>query len=95
MRAPDGFAYSSALTADSSTFTLVGGAYCIDAVGSWNSGTLTLKRLGPDGFTYITAATALGADGTSGSIALPPGTYKFVAVTVAAISASISRIPGE
>lgn len=95
MRAPDGFSFTSATAADSNTFPLDGGAYCMDIVASWGGGSITLKRLGPDGLTYLTAATALSADGTSGSIALPKGTYKFVVATAAGIWASISRIPGE
>lgn len=95
MRAPDGFSFDSLTAADSDEFELVGGAYAVDAIASWGGGNIALKRLGPDGNTYITAATALSADGTSGSIALPPGTYKFVVTTAAGLWVSISRIPGE
>lgn len=95
MRAPDGFSYSSLGNANSDSFKLVGGAYAMDAIASWGGGSLTLQRLGPDGATFITAATALTADGTTGSLALPPGTYRILATTAAGIWVSISRIPGE
>lgn len=95
MRAQDGFSYHTLTAADSDTFTLAGGAYVMDVVASWGGGSVTLKRLGPDGTTYLTAATALSADGTSGSLVLPAGTYKFVAATAANIYAAISRVPGE
>lgn len=95
MRAHDSFNYSSPTTADSDVFTLLGGAYVLDAVANFNSGTITLQRLGPDGATYITAATALSASGTSGSLALPPGKYKIAAASASALSVSVIRIPAE
>lgn len=76
-------------------FVLQGGVYCLDAIATWGGGSLTLTRLGPDGSTYMTAATALTADGSSGAIALPPGTYKFTIATATAVYASLTRIPGE
>jgi hypothetical protein len=54
-----------------------------------------LQRLGPDGATFITAATALSANGTSGSIALPPGVYKLAVASASALSVSVIRIPAE
>lgn len=95
MRSQEGFSYSSLGTANSDNFKLQGGAYVMDAIATWSSGSLTLQRLGPDGATFITAATALSADGTTGSIALPPGTYRISATTATGIWASIARIPGE
>ena len=95
MRALDGFSYSSLGVANSDEFVLAGGAYAMDAIATWNAGSLTLQRLGPDGNTFINAATALSADGTTGSIALPPGTYRIAASAATGIWASVTRIPGE
>lgn len=95
MRAHDSFNYSSPTAADSANFALQGGAYVLDAVANFNSGSITLQRLGPDGATFITAATALSAAGTSGSIALPPGVYKIAVASATALSVSVIRIPAE
>src|SRR5262245_35114300 len=84
------------ISATPAAFQLMGGAYVIDVIATWNStGTVTLQRLGPDGNTYITAATALSADGTSGSIALPAGTYRLAIATATAVFAAVLPIPGE
>ncbi len=95
MHATDGFSWVSPTATSSGTFTLDGGAYIMDAVAAWNSGSITLQRLGPDGSTYITAATALSADGTSGGIVLSKGTYKFLVASASALSVSVVRVPGE
>jgi len=95
MRATDGFAYSSPTAANSATFQLVGGVYVVDAVANFNSGSITLQRLGPDGSTYITAVTALTANGTSGGVPLPAGTYQIAVASASALSVSVTRVPGE
>jgi len=95
MRAQEGFKHSALGATSSDPFVLVGGAYAMDAIATWSAGSITLQRLGPDGATYITAATALSADGTTGALALPPGTYKIAVVTATGVWVSISRIPGE
>lgn len=95
MRASESFAYSSLTATSSDSFELKGGAYAMDAIATWNSGSITLQRRGPDGATFITAATALSADGTSGSIALPPGIYRFLVASATGLWASITRIPAE
>lgn len=95
MRAHESFNYNSQTAVSSDNFPLLGGAYVLDAVANFNSGTITLQRLGPDGVTFITAATALSANGTSGSIALPPGVYKLLVASATALSVSVIRIPAE
>ena len=95
MRAQEGFKHSALGATSSDSFELTGGAYAMDAIATWNAGSITLQRLGPDGATYITAATALSADGTTGALALPPGTYKIAVATATGIWVSVSRIPGE
>jgi len=61
--------------ATSAPFKLLGGWYQIDVIGA-TFGTVTLQKLGPDGSTYITAATAFSASG-SAPVQLGYGTYKF------------------
>lgn len=88
-----GTAWSN-ISATPPDFSLMGGVYALDAIGTgW--GTVTLTRQGPDGSTYITAATALSANGTSGAISLPPGIYRLVIATTTAVYATLTRIPGE
>lgn len=95
MRSVDGYAFSSQTAANSPQFSLMGGAYAVDVVANFNSGTITLQRLGPDGATFITAATALSANGTSGSITLPAGTYQLLVASATALYVSVMRVSGE
>lgn len=94
MRAHESFNFQN-ISATTDSFMLQGGAYVLDAVGNFNGGSATLQRQGPDGATFITAATALSAVGTSGSLALPPGTYKIALATATGLSVSVIRIPAE
>lgn len=94
MRASESVNFQN-ISATPATFELKGGAYVLDAVGNFNSGTVTLQRLGPDGSTFITAATALSAVGTSGSLALPPGIYQILVASGTGLSVSVIRIPGD
>ncbi len=95
MRAVDGKHFSN-ISATTAVFQLNGGAYTIDTVATWNStGTVTLERLGPDGSSYLTAATAISADGVATGLVLPPGTYRFAIATATAVYVSITRVPGE
>lgn len=66
----------SNISATPAAFHLVAGKYAI-AVKASAYGTVTLKILGPDGTTYLTAATAFSADGIE-TVDLPDGTYEIV-----------------
>ena len=55
-------------------FSLSGGVYGVDVIGS-TFGTVTLQKLAADGSTYVTAATAFAANGYA-TVSLPAGTYK-------------------
>ena len=48
----------SNISATTAAFELRGGVYTIDALFT-GAGSVTLQRLGPDGSTYLTAATAI------------------------------------
>lgn len=93
MRAQERFAWAN-IDATPSDFTIMGGVYALDVIGT-GFGTVTLARQGPDGSTYLTAATALSANGTSGAISLPLGIYRLVIATTTAVYATLTRIPGE
>lgn len=95
MRSQEGFKHSALGATSSDSFALQGGVYVMDAIATWNAGSITLQRLGPDGATYMNAATGLSADGTTGALTLPAGTYKFTVATATGLWVSISRIPGE
>lgn len=95
MRGHDGFSFNTPIVANSAQFQLNGGAYVLDVVANFNGGSVTLQRLGPDGATFITAATAVTANGTSGAIALPPGTYQLLVASATALYASVTPIPSE
>lgn len=76
-------------------FLIYGGVYALDVIATFGGGSVTLTRLGPDSSTYLTAATAITANGTSGAITLPPGQYRLTIATATAVYASLVRIPGE
>lgn len=71
----DDVTYSN-ISATTAAFTLAGGRYAI-AVKASTYGSVTLQVLGPDAATYLTAATAIVADGCA-LIDAPPGTYKIL-----------------
>lgn len=81
----------SNISATTAPFVLKGGQYQYTVVATWGGGSVTLEQLGPDGSTYLTAATALTANG-GGTVDLPPGQYKFVIATATAVYAAIVRI---
>ena len=72
--------------------TLRGGEYWIEFDGT-GSGTVDLKRLGPDGSTYTARITQITASPGQQTIALPPGSYEAVIVGFSANSLEITRIP--
>ncbi len=84
------------VTATSSQFQLISGKYWFSAVGTFNSGTITLQRAGPDGNTLVTVITGLTAAGGSAAD-LPPGTYQVTVSgsTTAALWWEVVRIIGD
>ena len=78
--------------ASSATFYINGGLYCLDAIATWSSGSVTVQRVGPDGSTLISTALTLTANGTIQGY-LPPGTYQITVTTATAVYASLTSIP--
>jgi hypothetical protein len=64
----------SNVSATTSQFLLKGGRYLLACIAS-TYGTVTLQALGPDGSTWLTAATAFAANGTE-TADLCPGQYR-------------------
>ncbi len=87
---------ATGVTSTGSLFQLAGGKYWLAAVGTFNSATVTLQRVGPDGNTFITAATGLTAAGGNTSD-LPPGTYQVTisGSTTAVLWWEVVRITGN
>ena len=73
-------------------FTLRGGSYWIETK-STGSGSIDLKKLGPDGSTYTARITQITATAGQQTISLPPGTYEVVIATFTANYLEITRIP--
>lgn len=73
-------------------FNLRGGSYWIETA-STGSGTIDLKKLGPDGATYTARITQITATAGQQTISLPPGTYEWVVATFTANYLEITRIP--
>lgn len=100
MRATDSFSGAPAaatnITVNSAQFQLQGGKYWFAAVGSFNSGTITVQKVGPDGNTLLTPVTGLTAAGGNATD-LPPGTYQVTisGSTTAVLWWELVRIPGE
>lgn len=70
----ESFVFSN-ISATTAAFNLMGGEYGIICMGS-TFGTVTLQALAGDASTYVTAATAISANGTA-LVVLPAGKYRF------------------
>ncbi len=73
----ESFQFSN-ISATTATFTLMGGRYGITCMGT-GFGSVTLQVQAFDGTTYLTAATAITANGVT-IVDLPAGVYKFALV---------------
>lgn len=84
----------SNISATTAAFELKGGYYNLDAIATWGGGSATLQRLGPDQSTWLTAATAITANG-SAQVYLCPAQYRWAIVTATAAYLSVVRIPSD
>jgi len=89
---PERVLHSNIAPGTTASFALRGGTYWIESK-STGTGTIDLKRLGPDGSTYTARITQITATAGQQTIALPPGTYQWVVVDFTANYLEISRIP--
>jgi hypothetical protein len=71
---------------------LRGGYYWIETL-STGTGTIDLKKLGPDGATYTARMTQITATAGQQTLYLPPGVYEIVIATFTANYVTIQRIP--
>lgn len=92
----DGFVATGATT-DTSAYTVLGGRYNVVVNGSFNSQTVVLKILSPDGSNYVGvkdingSAVSLTADGYA-TVDLPAGKVKFT-FSGAATSVAAAVLP--
>lgn len=91
-RAIDGKSFSN-ISATTAAFTLDGGTYGVDVVGS-GFGTVTLQKLAVDGTTWLTAMTAFSANGYA-TASLPAGSYRVAVATATGVYINLRRIPSE
>ncbi len=94
MRAVDGTSFTFSTTTTTASFPLAGGQYFGDAVVA-GGGSVTLKKLGADGLTYITIAGASATATTTYQVYLGRGSYRYECPSAGTTWASIVRIPGE
>lgn len=88
---PERVVYSN-IAVTTAAFGLRGGTYWIETK-STGAGTLDLHKLGPDGATYTARITQITATAGQQTIALPPGSYKWVISGFTANYLEISSIP--
>ena len=73
------------------SFELTGGIYLLECIAS-NYGSVTLQKLGPDGVTWLTAATAFTTNGTETAY-LTRGTYRWLVSSAIAVYTQLGRVP--
>jgi hypothetical protein len=90
------FSGSPSIDSGSPSFVLQhGGRYSVEAKATaWNSGSVSLMLLGPDGSTYIDTGADFSANGVK-TEDLPPGTYKFAVTSATGVAASVTSITIE
>lgn len=93
MRAEQCIRFSN-IAANTNGFTIYGGKYQTAIVATFGGGSVGLQQLGPDGTTWLIAATAVTANGVA-VIDLTPGVFRFAIVTATGVFITLARIPGD
>jgi hypothetical protein len=87
---PKNFQQWSAISATPNDFLLDAGVFALTLKATvW--GTATLKKLLPDGTTYVAVATAVSADGTT-TLQLAAGQYQLTLSGITGLSGEIAKI---
>ena len=87
---PKNFQFWNVISATPNDFTLDAGAYGLTLHASvW--GTATLRKLLPDGVTYVLVANAVAADGFT-FIEVPAGQYQLTLAGVTGLIGEIAKI---
>lgn len=68
-----------------------GGRGVVCVVATFGGGSVTLQYLGPDGSTWLTAATAFTANGLA-SFELPPGRIRAAVATATGVYANAEQV---
>jgi hypothetical protein len=72
-------------------FAIYGGSFGLSVVATFGGGSVQLQLLGPDGTTWLNAATALTSDGFQ-SLTLPPGIYRIAITTATAVYVALTSV---
>ena len=82
----------SNISATTSPFTLKGGCFGVTVSATWGGGSVDLKRLGPDGSTYISVLSSAFSSNGYQTVNIPPGTYEVVIATATAVYVDITSV---
>jgi hypothetical protein len=95
MRAADGY-FANNISATTAAFSLIGGKYGVDVLGTWGGGSVKLQRVAGDGTSLVSVglATDFTANGFA-TVDLPADNYKIVVATATGVYVQIRRIPVE
>ncbi len=78
------------ISANTSSFTLMGGLYGIEISATWGGGNVVFGRLSLDGSTYVPVSTYTA--NTYETQYIPAGTYRLTVTTATAIYAEMIAI---
>ena len=93
MRAQESVQWTD-IDATPAQFALNGGVYVLALVGTFGgSGAVVISQVLPDGSSLAPTHTALAADGITGPLYLPPGSYELTVTDTTAITANVTRVP--
>lgn len=89
---PDRQAFTN-IGSTTAAFSLLGGTYGVDIVGSFGGGNITLQKQAADGSTYVSAVASFTANAYAPAT-LAPGTYRltFSGTASSGIYAQITRL---
>jgi hypothetical protein len=80
------------ISATPASFKLNGGSYGLTMLATWGGGSIDLKRLGPDGSTYVSVLSATFTANAFQTVNIPPGTYQLTVTTATAVYADITSV---
>lgn len=82
----------SNISATPTAFKLNGGTYGMTVTANWGGGSVDLKRLSPDGSTYVSVLSSTFSANAYQTLSLPPGTYQLTVTTATSVYADITSV---
>lgn len=82
----------SNVSASQSGIKLNGGTYGVTVTATWGGGSVDLKRLGPDGSTYVSVLSSTFTANAYQTVNIPPGSYQLTVTTATAVYADITSV---